>query len=424
MDIKTITADALTGMMAAGFDEAQVGVGVHEMDELNIAYNEPSLLRSTEGYSVNLTGIVDGRKASASLTDLSSEAIQREIASLTDRAKLAPQDDANAVSRDQQGHFVKGPQTGDRDVLTAKVNELLAFRAADTPKMNIDEGNATYSLSHRHLMTSGGSSIESHVGCYGMGASGTATDGDASSSFNYAGGNADDLTQAPAQDWFGISDMMRETEAQIHTVPVGEKFTGEIVLAPGAVMDLVSWLFSQLQDRALIAGASVFRDRVGETIASPLMTLHSRFEGPGLTPYNGDGFITNPITVIEAGRLELLMPSYYGSLKTGIAHTPTAFGWRIPPGDTPLENLTGSIRRGAMVNRLSMGAPAANGDFSAVVKNSFLIEDGQIGAALSDSMIAGNMADMLRDIDAVSSEHRNYGGIDYPWMRIPGLQFS
>ena len=31
---------------------------------------------------------------------------------------------------------------------------------------------------------------------------------------------------------------------------------------------------------------------------------------------------------------------------------------------------------------------------------------------------------MLLEIDGISSEHIDYGGEDYPWLRIPGMHFS
>jgi PmbA protein len=71
-----------------------------------------------------------------------------------------------------------------------------------------------------------------------------------------------------------------------------------------------------------------------------------------------------------------------------------------------------------------MGSPGANGDFSGVIKNSFVIENGEQGQALSESMISGNMAEMLKDISGVSKEHLDLGGEDYPWIRIPNLHFS
>ncbi len=93
-------------------------------------------------------------------------------------------------------------------------------------------------------------------------------------------------------------------------------------------------------------------------------------------------------------------------------------------GDTPRAQLTEGLARGAIVGRLSMGNPAPNGDFSAVIKNSFAVENGTVGHAISEVMIAGNMAQMLHAISAVSRERLDTGSQLLPWVRIGGLHFS
>ncbi|SVB76475.1 uncharacterized protein METZ01_LOCUS229329, partial [marine metagenome] len=78
-----ITASyALAKMLESGFDQAQVSVTISELDELNIMHNQPSLLRSNEDHALNLTGIIDGRKAVVALTDLSRDTIDDNIDAL------------------------------------------------------------------------------------------------------------------------------------------------------------------------------------------------------------------------------------------------------------------------------------------------------------------------------------------------------
>jgi PmbA protein len=89
-----------------------------------------------------------------------------------------------------------------------------------------------------------------------------------------------------------------------------------------------------------------------------------------------------------------------------------------------LAELLQGVQRGAVVGRLSMGNPAANGDFSGVIKNSFAINGGEVGSALSETMINGNVAQMLRDVVAVSTERIDTGGWCMPWVRVSGLHFS
>ncbi|HLL19621.1 MAG TPA: hypothetical protein VK439_12645, partial [Rubrivivax sp.] len=61
--------NALALMRAQGFEHAQVDAVITVQDELNIAHNEPSLLRSTATRRLALLGIVDGRKASTEMSD-------------------------------------------------------------------------------------------------------------------------------------------------------------------------------------------------------------------------------------------------------------------------------------------------------------------------------------------------------------------
>lgn len=417
---------ALALMRAQGFHHAQVGASRTRHDEVNFAHDEPSLLRSTATQKLSLLGIVEARKASTELTSFDEPVLRERIAALHADASSAPRDDANAVSAGQRAEIVQGPQAGDRDLLADKVRELLDFRARTTPQFRLEEGYAAHTLLQGRVLTSGGSDLACSAGWYSMSAAGTARDGKAASSFAFGGGTAHTLAGTPVDRLFGLGELMRDTVRQIHTQALGDKFVGEVVLTPGAVEDLLEWLHGQIGDMHLIAGSSLYRDKVGERVASPLLTLTSRFDAPGVVALSADAFVAPPVEVLRAGSLAALTPSLYGSRKTGLPHVPVASGggWALAAGDTPLAQMIASVTRGALVGRLSMGAPAANGDFSGVVKNSFLIERGEIGPALAETMISGNMARMLLDVSAVSRERRDTGALLLPWLRIGGLHFS
>ncbi len=420
------TAERVLALMRAqGFEHAQVSVTTRAEDEFNIAHNAPSLLRSNETEKLGLVGLVDGRKASVELGDLGEASIRHGIDALFESARSAPQDDANAVSSGQHARIVQGPQAPDLDLMADKVRELLEHRARVTPRMMIDEGTTAHTLVAAKTLTSGGSDLACRIGCYSMSVFGTARDGRASSSFNSIGGSTHELARTHAAALFGIGAMLADTERQIHTRPIADKFVGDIVLAPRAVADLLGWLLSQLGDQALIGGSSLYRDKVGAPIASALMNLRSRFDAPGVAALSADAFVAAPVEILRGGRLTTLLPSLYGSRKTGLAHVPVADdGWEIAAGETPLDAMLAGVSRGALVGRLSMGRPAPGGDFSSVIKNSFSLEGGAAGDALSEVMISGNMARMLQDVAAVSRERIDLGSLVLPWIRIGGLHFS
>jgi PmbA protein len=103
----------LDALRARGFEHAQVTVSDTRRCELNLAHNEPSLLRSNEARKLSATGIVGGRRASAEGSDLSADGVAALVDELWTSAGSAPQDAANAVSAGQHCHVAKGPREAD-----------------------------------------------------------------------------------------------------------------------------------------------------------------------------------------------------------------------------------------------------------------------------------------------------------------------
>ncbi len=416
---------ALTRMRARGFEHAQVSATRSTKCEVNIAHNEPSLLRSTEASSLTLIGIVGGRKACVELPDFEDEtALEARIGGLRSEIESAPVDDSNAVSSEQHATIEQGPQAADLDLLRNATRALLDFRSRHASKAMIDECFICHRRRQWRTLTSVGSDLSGSLGWYEVHVFCVARDGKAASSFNGAAGTTDSLA-GDLTERFGIGDMLRSTERQIRPRPIGDPFVGSVVLAPAAVEDLLTWFLSQLGDAQLIARTSLYQEKVGQQVASPLLTLRSRFDAPGVAAISADAFSTPPVEVLAQGILRCLLPTLYGSRKTGFSHVPVADrGWELAPGNESSERLVEGVSRGALVGRLSMGRPASNGDFSGVIKNSFLIQDGRLGNAVSETMISGNVKQMLRDVDATSSDRIDFGTTRLPWVRVPGLHFS
>ena len=82
------------------------------------------------------------------------------------------------------------------------------------------------------------------------------------------------------------------------------------------------------------------------------------------------------------------------------------------------------INKGILVMRFSGGQPAPSGEFSGVAKNSFLIENGKIAGALSETMISGCVPDMLRQIRGISSDKLKDGNVIMPYIAFDGLTIS
>ena len=139
----------------------------------------------------------------------------------------------------------------------------------------------------------------------------------------------------------------------------------------------------------------------------------------------GEGFRAENYDVIKDGRLNAFALGLYAANKLQLPRGRNdSFNVIVAPGHKPIADIIASVDKGILVGRFSGGQPASNGDFSGVAKNSFLIENGKIGPALSETMISGNMADMLNRLRAISSEQVVDGMSVLPYMAFDGITIS
>jgi len=178
----------------------------------------------------------------------------------------------------------------------------------------------------------------------------------------------------------------------------------------------------------LIDGTSPWKDALNTKVASEKLNLRSvplddkTVVGQRFT---SDGYPAENMDIIVDGVLKTFILSQYGANKTGF---PRALNGgnnlEVLPGDKTLEEMISGIDRGLIVNRFSGGQPSSNGDFSGVAKNSFLIENGKVSSAVSETMISGNIIDMLNNIVAISKEQTMDGLSFMPWAEFDGVTVS
>jgi PmbA protein len=115
----------------------------------------------------------------------------------------------------------------------------------------------------------------------------------------------------------------------------------------------------------------------------------------------------------------------YTANKTGLPRAKNTDGcYVVKPGDKPLNEIIKGIKKGLIVGRFSGGEPGTGGDFSGVAKNSYLVENGNIKGAVNETMISGNLAELLNNVEAISSEVVCDGMSVLPWIAFKGVTIS
>jgi len=129
--------------------------------------------------------------------------------------------------------------------------------------------------------------------------------------------------------------------------------------------------------------------------------------------------------LIRDGVLQGFQLTQYGANKTGLARAKnSAENFAVTPGEKSLAEIIAGIDCGLLIGRFSGGYPSSNGDFSGVAKNSFLIKNGQIADAVSETMISGNLTQLLLEVSDISRETVTDGMHVLPWAAFKGVTIS
>lgn len=176
-----------------------------------------------------------------------------------------------------------------------------------------------------------------------------------------------------------------------------------------------------LEADAIAKGASVFAGRIGEQVASPLVTLvdDGTLAGEwGASAIDDEGHATGANTLIENGQLTNYMWDYLRATKEGSSQTGN--GRRqsyhympmvrmtntfVQPGETDATDIIDRTARGIYVVGLAGGSVnTATGDFVFSITEAYELEHGRIGAPLRDALLIGNGPEVLKNIDVIGND--------------------
>ena len=420
---------ALEKLMAAGADGATVSAGASQVREFNVDTGMFTLLRTTFSHSLSLTILKNHRKGSISLNDVSEEAINEAVKDCILAAEASDVDEAWAISDiPQDRSFQEGDLSPDLEKLFFRSKELLETIGKDYPKVMLEQMVVSHHRGDSVYLNSNNIRFQSESGNYGVSLMFSGHEGEKSSSFNGGGIITDDL-DTPLIELGSFRQCLSDAEKQIDPIPCEGKETGVVVFTPDCLSEVIGSLLGNfVSDSVILDGTSPWKDKLGEKVVDQRLTISAKPYDKriiGGQKYTGEGFVTEDFDIIQDGRLNAFVLSLYVANKTGKKRAPNGGGSLvIKNGETALKDLIGNIKKGLLVSRFSGGHPSANGDFSGVAKNSFMIENGEVTHAVSETMISGNLCTMLNDLRGISKEVVEDGASVLPWLAVEGIVIS
>jgi PmbA protein len=212
-----------------------------------------------------------------------------------------------------------------------------------------------------------------------------------------------------------------------------------VVFDPDSAGEILGTLFGAISGYAVFRNATFLKDQLGQTVASPLVTLIDegrRPRGLGSRPFDGEGLPTRRNVPIEKGVLRYFMCDAYsarkiggkpvGAARRGVGGGPSvgASNLYFEPGPLAPEAIIGGVERGLYVTDLiGFGVNVVTGDYSQGAAGLW-IENGKLSHPVHEITIAGNLREMLMDIDAVGSDLVFRGASASPTLRIKKMTVS
>ncbi len=203
-----------------------------------------------------------------------------------------------------------------------------------------------------------------------------------------------------------------------------------VVLHPEVTVELLGLVAGMLSAESVLKQRSLFAGKLGQAIASPLLTLTDDGRlapspdcpALGSEPWDGEGLPTRRNVLIENGVLKTYLHTLKTAAEMGVEATATAgrgtgsnpsvslFNLFPARGESRPEELYRMAGTGVLITDL-LGlhtVDPVSGDLS-VGASGLMIREGQLAEPVDKLTFAGNLRDFLTRIAAVGSDYRWYG---------------
>jgi len=314
--------------------------------------------------------------------------------------------------------------------------EMVLALTAHTPEILCEAGISRNTISIS-IANSSGLKAEYNKSAFAIGIEGTVIHG---SDMLFVGES--ESSCRPLLDTSNILNTVRRqldwarTQARVPTGKLPIIFTPD-----GVASALISPLMAAFNGKVVLEGASPLGDKIGRKVFDQKLNLYDdatvAFQ-PGSRPFDDEGIPSQKLPLIEAG----VPKNFLYDLKTAaLAHTrstghggrggglpsPTPGAFVFNNGDVSLESMMADIKEGLFIEQV-MGATQGNilgGDFSGNVLLGYKIENGRIAGRVKDTMVFGNVYELLKDIAAVGNDGRWLGRRLYtPSISCPSISVS
>lgn len=417
-------------------EEMEVYLSRGAENEVQAYQGEIESLASSSSAEIGIRILVDGpqgaRVGTAYAGSLDEEAIAEALANARDNARFATEDEFMAFAR-PDGVAAMAMDLVDAGVTTTPLGDKIALaielekmvRSGDPRIRQVESANYSDYLAEAAIATTTGiAAAHERSGAF-LSVTAIASQGDEDQTgWGLSVGRAPGelSVEEAAADAIGRATRMLGAVKAPST-------KGVAVFGPRTAATLWSIIGGALSGDAVVRGRSFFAGRLGESVASELVTLiddPTDMRHYGASPYDAEGLASRRNELIVAGRLQQFVydtvsarragaVSTGSAVRGGVSGSPSA-GCRalqVLPGELDQDEILRRVGEGIYVESMTgvhSGVNPISGDFSVGITG-LMVRDGVLAEPVREVTIASTLQRMLLDV--------LYVGADQEWL--PGL---
>ncbi len=431
--------------MKRGATAAEVVIYESSEFSVSVRLNQVETLKDSFSQEMGLRVIYEGRQATVSTSDFSTDAVEQLVEEALELARATSVDDQLILPdpaelaqdwQDLQLYDSTFNSIPTDEKIGVALRAERAARAADPRVVNFEGGGFDAMAGATIMANSLG-----FCGAYEGTAFSLATvpiaqeDGKMQRDYWYdTKRRFADLESAESIGRRAAERAVRKLGARkIKTVQV------PVVFDPLTAASLLGNIFQAVSGDSIIRKSSFLIGQVGERIASPLLNVIDDGTLPGALgsrPFDGDGLPTRRTVILENGVLKSYLLNTYTAHKLGLKSTANSSRGTsgapsvgsnnlfIEAGISDPGEIISSIKNGFYVTELiGFGVNIVTGDYSRGASGIW-IENGELTYPVEEVTIASNLKDMLKGIEMVGSDLEFRGRVAAPTLKIDHMTVS
>jgi len=212
-----------------------------------------------------------------------------------------------------------------------------------------------------------------------------------------------------------------------------------VIFDPETAAELIGSISACVSGYSVYKGASFLAGQLGRPVAASSVTVIDHGTIPsalGSRPFDGEGLATRKTTLIRDGVLESYLLDTYSARKLGLRSTGNAVrsvgdvptvshtNFYLAPGMHSPGEILKSVKRGLYVTEMiGFGVNHVTGDYSRGAVGLW-IEDGELTYPVEEITIAGNLKEILMNIEMIGNDLEFRGTVASPTLKISRMMLA